>query len=162
MGAVRFAKIMMVASLALYVLLVVFANLTDYDSNYIYLRHVVSMDTTFPGNHMMYRAITSPVLQQVMYIVIIALEAVVGALFAYATWRLWQARGASDADFAAAKAPLVVGATVAFFLWFVIFLAIGGEWFVMWQSSSWNGQEPAFRFVVCILLITMFVTQKEG
>jgi predicted small integral membrane protein len=162
MRAIRFAKMLMVASLALYVLLVVFANLTDYNSNYIYLRHVVSMDTTFPGNQMMYRAITSPILQQAMYIVIIALEAVVGLLFAYATWRLWQARGASEAAFAAAKTPLVIGATVAFFLWFVIFLAIGGEWFVMWQSTSWNGQEPAFRFVVCILLITMFVTQKES
>jgi len=160
--AIRFAKILMVASLALYVLLVVFANLTDYDSNYIYLRHVLSMDTTFPGNRMMYRAITSPVLQNAMYVVIIALEMVVGVLFATATWRLWRARGAGDAAFAAAKTPLVIGATIAFFLWFVIFLAIGGEWFVMWQSASWNGQEPAFRFVVCILLITMFVTQKEG
>ena len=162
MRAIRFAKILMVASLALYVLLVVFANLTDYDSNYIYLRHVLSMDTTFPGNRMMYRAITSPVLQNAMYVVIIALEMVVGVLFATATWRLWRARGACDAAFAAAKTPLVIGATIAFFLWFVIFLAIGGEWFVMWQSASWNGQEPAFRFVVCILLITMFVTQKEG
>ena len=25
------------------------------------------------------------------------------------------------------------------------FLAIGGEWFQMWQSSKWNGTQPALQ-----------------
>jgi predicted small integral membrane protein len=46
----RIAKATMVASLALFALLVTFDNLTDYDTNYAFVRHVLSMDTTFPGS----------------------------------------------------------------------------------------------------------------
>ena len=29
------------------------------------------------------------------------------------------------------------------------FLAIGGEWFEMWQSQQWNGLQPAtFNFLI--------------
>jgi predicted small integral membrane protein len=31
----------------------------------------------------------------------------------------------------------------------------------MWQSRSWNGQEPAFRFFVTMLLVCLFVKQPE-
>jgi hypothetical protein len=33
-------------------------------------------------------------------------------------------------------------------LWFSGFITVGGEWFLMWQSEIWNGQEAAFRLVV--------------
>jgi predicted small integral membrane protein len=31
----------------------------------------------------------------------------------------------------------------------------------MWQSATWNGQESAFRFVGCFLLVTVFVMMPE-
>jgi len=31
----------------------------------------------------------------------------------------------------------------------------------MWQSPTWNGQEPAFRFYVTILLVLLYVTRPE-
>ena len=58
----RITKVIMVASLALFALLVTFDNLTDYDTNYAFVWHVLSMDTTFPGNALLYRRITSPAL----------------------------------------------------------------------------------------------------
>jgi predicted small integral membrane protein len=58
----RLAKAIMVASLALFALLVTFDNLTDYGSNYAFVRHVLSMDTTFPRNALLYRRISSPAL----------------------------------------------------------------------------------------------------
>ena len=67
---IRITKVM-VASLALFALLVTFDNLTDYDTNYAFVRHVLSMDTTFPGNALLYRHITSPALWQVGYALII-------------------------------------------------------------------------------------------
>ena len=74
----RYAKIAMVLCLAAFCLLVTFNNLTDYDTNYLFVQHVLSMDTTFSGNALMYRSITHPVLVQVAYGVIIAAEAAVG------------------------------------------------------------------------------------
>jgi predicted small integral membrane protein len=41
-------------------------------------------------------------------------------------------------------------------------MAIGGEWFLMWQSETWNGQEAAFRFYVTILLVLLYVIQPDG
>jgi hypothetical protein len=56
----RTAKILLVLAVALYYTIVVFSNVTDYGSNYEFLRHVMMMDSTFPGNHGMWRAINAP------------------------------------------------------------------------------------------------------
>jgi predicted small integral membrane protein len=58
----RLAKIVMCLALGLLCLLVAFDNVTDYATNYLFVQHVLSMDTTLPGNSLKYRAITSPVL----------------------------------------------------------------------------------------------------
>ena len=55
----RMAKMLLVFAVALFYSFVVFNNLTDYDSNYQFVRHVLMMDSTFPGNHGMWRAMNS-------------------------------------------------------------------------------------------------------
>jgi predicted small integral membrane protein len=47
----------MLGSLALFAGLVTFDNLTDYQTNYAFVGHVLSMDATPPGNALMYRSI---------------------------------------------------------------------------------------------------------
>ena len=158
----RLAKIAMTFGLALFAFLVTFTNITDYDSNYQFVRHVLSMDTTFPGNAAMYRAITSPALWTAAYWAIIAGEGLTCALFLLAGLRLVGARAAPAAAFNAAKAPFHLAAAVAFLVWFVAFMVIGGEWFLMWQSETWNGQEPAFRFYLTILAVLIYVNQPDG
>ena len=49
-----------------------------------------------------------------------------------------------------------------FLVWFIAFLAVGGEWFAMWQSQVWNGQQPAFRILASILLVLIFVAQPDA
>ena len=53
----RLSKTLLVAAVALFYTLVVLNNLTDYGSNYAFVHHVLLMDSTFPGNHGMWRAI---------------------------------------------------------------------------------------------------------
>jgi len=74
---------------------------------------------------------------------------------------LWRARRSPAAAFARAKLLFAHGAFIAFLVGFLGFLVIGGEWFAMWQSSAWNGQESAFRLLVTILLVMLFVLQPE-
>jgi predicted small integral membrane protein len=50
---IRLSKCILLMAVALYLSIVVFDNVADYDSNYQYVRHVLMMDTTFPGNHEM-------------------------------------------------------------------------------------------------------------
>ncbi len=60
MIAIRSCKMLLLAAMAFFFTLVVFNNLTDFDSNYQFVRHVLMMDSTFPGNHGMWRAIRAP------------------------------------------------------------------------------------------------------
>jgi len=64
---------------------------------------------------------------------------------------------ADAAAFNRAKTLAVVGLTLGFLLWHVGFMSIGGEWFGMWQSQQWNGVPSAFRFVMTIIAVLIFV-----
>jgi predicted small integral membrane protein len=158
----RIAKAIMVASLALFALLVAFDNLTDYETNYAFVRHVLSMDTTFPGNALLYRRITSPALWQAGYGLIITGEGLTGAALAVATISLARHLRSDAARFNRAKRFTIIGAAIGFLVWFLGFMVVGGEWFSMWQSPMWNGQEAAFRFYISILAVLIFVSQPDG
>src|SRR5215212_6314679 len=82
MLAIRAAKTVMVAAVALFATLVAFGNLTDYGINFAFVQHVLSMDTIFPSSTIRYRAITSIALHHTTYAVIIATE----ALTAFLCW----------------------------------------------------------------------------
>jgi predicted small integral membrane protein len=60
-----------------------------------------------------------------------------------------------------AKRFVYLGAGLGFLLWFFGFLVVAGEWFAMWQSKSWNGQDAAFRFYMPILAVLIFVNQRD-
>jgi len=157
----RLAKIAMVGGLALFALLVCINNLVEYGSHFSFVRHVLSMDTTFPDSGLRGRAIVNPALHHAAYVLIIAGEAVTGLLFAGACVMLARNLRAPAAIFHRAKRLAVLGALVGFSLWFVGFMVVGGEWFAMWQSPQWNGQAAAFRFYVTILLVLIFLSLPE-
>ena len=157
----RLAKIAMTASLALLAFLVAFGNITDYGSNFAFVQHVLSMDTTFPDNTLRWRAITNPVLWHIFYWLIILAEAATCAAYAIGTASLLRHLRADTATFNRAKRPIYVATTLGFLVWFLGFMVIGGEWFAMWQSKIWNGQEAAFRFTVTILAVGIFVAQGD-
>ena len=60
-------------------------------------------------------------------------------------------RNAPGPVFNEAKTLFIAGATLAFFVWYFGFMVVAGEWFAMWQSQTWNFQQPAFRFYMTVL-----------
>jgi predicted small integral membrane protein len=54
-----------------------------------------------------------------------------------------------------------VATAIGFLVWFVGFMVIGGEWFAMWQSTTWNGQEAAFRFYAAVLGVGIFIALDD-
>jgi predicted small integral membrane protein len=68
---------------------------------------------------------------------------------------------ADAATFNRAKTYVVVGLTLGFLLWQVGFMSIGGEWFGMWQSKDWNGVPSAFRFIITIAAVLIFVAMPD-
>src|SRR6201988_5199062 len=99
----RLAKLLLVFAVALFYAFVVFNNMTDYDSNYEFVRHVMMMDSTFPGNRGMWRAINSPVLHTIFYLSIITWEAATMLLCWWGGIAMARALGASAASFQRAK-----------------------------------------------------------
>jgi predicted small integral membrane protein len=157
----RLCKIVVTALSAVFLFVVVFNNLTDPNSNYQFVRHVLSMDTTFPGNTLMYRSIRAPILHKAFYASIIGWEALTGALIGAGALRLWKARGASYADWKKAKGLASIGLTAGLIQWYLAFMTVGGEWFLMWQSRTWNGQDAAFRLFTFMGLTLLFLNQAD-
>ena len=131
-------------------------------SNYEFVKHVLSMDTTFTGNALMGRAITNPSVWTVVYGLIIAVEGLTALLLAIGALLLLTRITAPAIHFNNAKVWALAGMAVGFGLWFFGFLVVAGEYFAMWQSTAWNGQEAAFRIVMVILGVLIFVSLPDS
>ena len=157
----RAAKLLLVAGVALFYTLVVFNNLTDFDSNYQFVRHVLSMDSTFPGNHGLWRALPSPGIHLAFYSGIIAWEIATAILLWWGVVRLGRDLRIAAIAFNAAKRVAVMALALSLLMWLVAYLSVGGEWFLMWQSHIWNGQDAAFRMFMVVGLVLLIVLQPD-
>jgi predicted small integral membrane protein len=158
----RVTKVSLVFGVALFYCFVVFSNLTDYDSNYQFVRHVLMMDSTFPGNHGMWRAINSPTVHTAFYLSVIAWEFATMVLCWWGLWRLVRSLKSDPKTFRKASNLSIAGLTLGMLLWLVAFLDVGGEWFLMWQSKTWNGQEAAFRMFAVVGIVLLVLVQPEN
>ena len=86
--AARLSKTLMTLSLCFITSLITFTNVTDYSSNYPFVQHVLSMDTTFKDPDVMYRSLTRPWMWTAGYWLIIAGEGVTSLLFLVASVRM--------------------------------------------------------------------------
>ncbi|HVZ57760.1 MAG TPA: DUF2165 domain-containing protein [Chitinophagaceae bacterium] len=152
----RLTKAVCVGAIGLLAALIAFGNLTDYGSNYAFVSHVLAMDTTFPASQVHYRSIHSPWVYHTAYGVIILAEAAMAGCCLRGSWDLVRALRAGAAAFHQAKRWGVAGILLGILIWFVGFEVIGGEWFAMWQSASWNGLGAAER-VLSFLMLTLIL-----
>jgi len=157
----RWSKILLLAAMGLFFTLVVLNNIADFNSNYEFVSHTLAMDTTFPGNHGMWRAIHSPAVYVAFYLGIIAWEIASMVLCWWGAIALLRAVHAPDVSFQQAKKIGIAALALGMLQWFVAFECIGGEWFLMWQSTKWNGQEAAFRMFVIEAAVLVLLQMRE-
>jgi predicted small integral membrane protein len=115
---------LLTATVALYITLVAFGNITDFGTNQQFVRHVLAMDTTF---------------KDTAYVAIIVWETVAALVLISGTY-LWARR-----DYPRARRTSTLGLLMLLLLFGAGFIGIGGEWFAMWQSKDWNGLDAAAR-----------------
>ncbi len=159
--ALRLTQIVLCGASCVWVSILTFGNLTDYGSNFEFLSHVFAMDTTYPGNHLMYRSVTNPIIVTAFYWLTILGEIQTSILFGVATRALWVARKDSPEAFQKAKRHAVMATLSGFVVWYIGYMVIGGEWFAMWQSATWNGQQGAFRDYASLLIILLVILKKD-
>ncbi|MEG3627301.1 DUF2165 domain-containing protein [Streptomyces poriticola] len=157
--ALPLAATLLTGTVALYMALVAFGNITDFGTNQQFVRHVLAMDTTFRDEDLMWRAITTGWVQDTAYVAIIVWETVAALLLVYATW-LWARR-----HHARARRLSTYGLVMVMLLFGAGFVAIGGEWFAMWQSEDWNGLDSATRVFLLsgvVLLVDHLPLRQDG
>lgn len=145
MIVIRASKAFLVFLISLFCLLVGYNNIVDYGSNFDFVQHVMLMDTTFPGNHLMGRAVSAPFMHHAAYWLIIAGELTAGLLCFAGAITLFSKIRIERHMFVKAKALAILGLTLGIFVWFFGFMTVAAEWFLMWQSQQWNGVQAAFR-----------------
>ena len=156
-GTLSLAATVLTATIALYMALVAFGNITDFGTNQQFVSHVLAMDTTFKDEDLIWRADTSQGLQDAAYVGIIVWETVAALVLIYGSW-LWARR-----DDLRARRMSTYGLLMVMLLFGAGFIAIGGEWFSMWQSKSWNGLDAAtriFLFSGVVLLVNQLSSPR--
>lgn len=128
-------------------LLVAFGNLSDYETNFAFVKHVLSMDTIFPESKVGYRAINAPWVHHMFYVFIILLESLIAFFALKAAAGFYQKRNTDTDTFSKQKSAAYVAIALGVVLWFIAFSIIGAEWFSMWQSADWNAVDTAQRLL---------------
>ena len=158
----RLAKIISVAAIGLMAALVVTGNITDYTTNYLFVEHVMKMDTIFPESHVHWRSIHSALVYHVAYDFIIFLEIIMSVCCLKGSWNMVRNLKKDALVFHASKNWAVAGIITGILIWFLGFEVIGGEWFEMWQSTSWNGLAAAERVLTFLCFVLILLHLKEG
>ncbi|HVZ24486.1 MAG TPA: DUF2165 domain-containing protein [Sediminibacterium sp.] len=158
----RLIKTIFGFSVGLYMTIVCFNNLTDFDSNFQFVRMVSGMQDVFSNAHTGWRSIHSDILHRIMYLFIITIELTIACLTILGSFKMVFRLSSAPAAFQQSKKLLLTGLAIGVLLWFVMFITIGGEWFLMWQSKIWNGQSTAFFLSTCFLLFLHYISQPDA
>lgn len=157
---IRLSKAKLMLFTSLFGLLMLYNNFTDYSTNYEYISHILSMDTTNDQSKYRHRAITSAILHHRIYWLIITLEVVYTLCCLLGTYCLYKNINASPEQFHEAKKPAIIGLLIALFLYYVGFQTVGTEWFNMDESKTWNYNYRAGHIVDFIFPLLIYIAIK--
>lgn len=65
-------------------------------------------------------------------------------------------------DFDEAKTYAIAGLWIGELLWSFAFITVGGEWFMMWESTTWNGEIAALRMFTVNGIALLFLHLVDG
>lgn len=157
----RISKIALVFIIASNLSIVAIDNLLDYTSNYLFVEHVMKMDTIFPDNTLKWREINSPFIWNAGFIIIILWEFAIAFFCWFGIIKLTKTIKSTDDSFEKSKSTAVIGLTLCLLLFGFAFITIAGEWFLMWQSDKWNGESAAIRIFTMSGLSLIYLNMKD-
>lgn len=157
----RISKTFLVFIIGIMAVLIVIGNVTDFYTNYYFVEHVMKMDTIFPASRIHYRAIHSPFIYNTGYILIILMETIMGFFCLKGGLRMFNNLRKDGSAFHASKNWAVAGIMIGILTWLLGFEVIGGEWFSMWQSATWNGLAAAERVLSFLFFVLILLHLKD-
>ncbi|CAM3361612.1 DUF2165 domain-containing protein [Vagococcus fessus] len=130
-----------------------------WDDNFQFVKHVMSMDTV--NSVVDWRNFDSPMIWKTAYTLLICFETATFFIGVYALIRLLRALNKDNDAFFKAKLWGYLTFIFTLLIWFFGFIDIGGEWFKMWLSPSWNGQPIAMWLSILFSVLLVIFHQPE-
>jgi predicted small integral membrane protein len=153
----RLITLLLIIGIALTGFLAALTNLSEPQSNFAFIKHIMSMDTTYQTKGCMWRAVNNPILQRTAFSFIIILEILVAIFGIIGSYQLTSNLLAIEPAWETAKFFCYLSLFVALFIWFFIFQVIGAEWFSSWQSEHWNGIRDSMRINLIAIAGVLFL-----
>lgn len=123
---------------------------------------VAKMDDTFSKERNGWRSVNSILIHNILFIIIITWEFLISVFLLLGGIKMINKLKSDAVEFKNAKKYTALGLSLGVVLWFTVFIAIGGEWFLMWQSKNWNAQGTAFLLTCCFLLFLIHHKQEDA
>ncbi|WP_133406492.1 DUF2165 family protein [Parashewanella tropica] len=155
----RFSKALTSGFVGVFCLIVGYNNVVDFNTNYQFIVHVLSMDSMepwFSGTQLFDRAISDHGLIIAAYWFIILSEILAGLVISLGVFFMFKGAKENKVTFIKGQGVFLLGATLAIFIWYFCFAVIGSEWFQMWASTE-NAQMKAYTFSAFILMVMIYV-----
>ncbi|MBM7070710.1 DUF2165 domain-containing protein [Shewanella sp. 202IG2-18] len=158
---VRLSKTFIALSIGLFCFIVGLDNILDFNTNYQFVIHVLSMDTFqpwFDGKAIEWRAITGESAHIFFYWVIIMFELTAGIICLIAS--VIMLKHIKNEKFKNGKALFIIGATVGIAVWYLGMAVIASEWFAMWANKM-TSQQSAYNISLIILISMCYMSTNE-
>ena len=157
----RYTKILLAITVALWGLLGAVGNLANYEEGMRAVESVLSMETlpetALPQN----REPPSRAFVTLGFAFIWVLKVVGGALCLVGAIQMWRARKADASDFESAKRWAIAGCGVLIFMLFFGFSLVAIGPFKLYLSPLVSAVELAALFVAQIGMVMLFLNQRE-
>jgi predicted small integral membrane protein len=157
----RVVTSLFVLMVAAYYLVVGFDNITNPTnpnaSNWPFVQGVLSGDGVPADSGFEWRFIDATWFQAAAYIGVMTAETVTGILLLVAGIKGLRASRTCP-RWAHAQKWTYAGGILGLAVFFFGFMVVGGNWFIMYLNSKWNGLEPAFQNSVMTMLMLILVT----
>lgn len=142
-------KIVLSLTTAVVMSIVVLNNLQDKHNGLTYTAHTLNM-TYVPDGPLKYRSINDRRYVIGAYTIVVIWEALIALMAAVGALLMCMKR---SAGLSLAKLAHMLGAL----LFFGAFRGIAGQWFMMWQSGSFNGLPDAHRMLQWMLAVLVLL-----
>jgi predicted small integral membrane protein len=155
---IRILKSCLVLTVGANALICALQNIANLDEARGALAYVISGAGQETYKHTLFFYSSSPALAWLALAIVLAGEFAVAVFGIKGAWDLFVARNGTTKQFQAAKTAGLYAGALALLTWFGLFLAIGANFFQMWQTPMGsNSQDHAFQFAAISVLTILFI-----
>ncbi|MNI33909.1 hypothetical protein D3C73_878790 [compost metagenome] len=158
---IRRSKVLIVFTAALFGLVTLVNNVTDYAAYADYIGRIISMSNTEGNDSRRYRAIHSTMFHHRFYWAIISLETIYTLSCLVGAYLLYRKVDAPRKEFHNAKKFAIAGLATGIIVYQILYVIILNEWFDMEYSAQRNANDWAQRNIEYMFLGLIYLTAAK-